>query len=273
MGVTAHFNLEAGATLSGEVRTPTAGVSATDSAGLRSRLTYELQATPEQYQGFIDDPSTLPNPLDPSTLPVGSSMLLASEGFHTQEASARFRGLFGSDYLEERQGASIGVARVDENTVRVSLGPHHELQRRMRLGFDVGGVGLRVGVDANLAHTQLQSFDLDLSTPEGRQAYDALMQTGDIPGRGDPGVENWTRYEQLRADHALVAGVSLGDNFAGITFNDAAASRTRLFLDDGTVEQSVVARSRNDMGIALQGTGPADGPFQPDYLDRSQAAA
>jgi hypothetical protein len=137
------------------------------------------------------------NPFDPTTIPVGGRVTMNSEAFSETSLAGSFRYIGTETKVQQGQGTTYVVERVDQNTVRVMMGPTEAVQA-------FNGVGLRAGPDLSvmlgrqdsLAGSTLKTADFDLSTPEGQAAYSHFTATGQV-AHETKGVDNVATVERV----------------------------------------------------------------------------
>jgi hypothetical protein len=184
-----------------------------------SRSTYELELTQAQYDQWVregSDPSKLPNPYDPNNPPPpGATITLKSEDFQSQELQASYRFIQAQAGNTQARGTAQAVERLTpENPprVRVSAGPTQAVQRTAGVGVGAGDVKVSLTSERGLESYNLQTATLDLSTDEGRAAYNRFILTGQVPQQSGDGVESTAREYKLSYTDAVKAGLVVGDH-------------------------------------------------------------
>ena len=150
-----------------------------------------------------------PNQYDPESIPVGGSVTTNSEDAHGTELSGSYGGFSANSGLEETEAVSVQVERVDEDTVRVTSGPTSTFEATDGVGIDVGVVGANAGVSRTLEDAQLNTVEFDISTPEGREAYDAYIATGQLPAPDTAGVVDVTQTHRVSYEQSVELGLSV----------------------------------------------------------------
>jgi hypothetical protein len=176
------------------------GASVEVGAGAGARVKYEVSLPGENQSASA---ALRVNPFNPSTIPVGGRVTLNGEAFSETSLAASFRQI-GVELKEERgKGVSYVVERVDQNTVRVMMGPTESVKRFVGAGLQLSSsVSVMVGAESSLAGGALRTADFKLSTAEGRAAYSYFTTTGKV-AHLSPGVDNVATIS--RADYSSQA--------------------------------------------------------------------
>jgi len=226
------------------------------------RVTIELTMDRSQYDAWSKGQLATPiNPMDPSTMPPGTSAMIRSETVGGGEFEAALKrqhvAVFGATANVESAGIAVGISNVSDpndpssNVMRVVLGPTEGVSNEMQLGVRLQGES--VSVSASLGRSDAaQSYDLvvadfDMNTPEGRAAYDQFTRTGELPEASGAGARIG-RLQQVDASSTASIGAELaieegeGENRSAVTIGGAidwgtnAGTARLLTWDDGTVE-------------------------------------
>ena len=137
-----------------------------------------------------------PNPLDPRTLTIGGGIVLGEETYKGWNASAQLRGLVASSGVKDGQKAAVGVTRLSDSTVRISVGDELFVERASQLGIGVPGVNLGFAGTSRTGDGALTQVDLDIASPEGWAAYQAFIADGHLPAPGAAGVTDSAQVDQ-----------------------------------------------------------------------------
>jgi hypothetical protein len=90
------------------------------------------------------------------------------------------------------------------------------------MGVGVGTDNFNVSLtgERGLESYNLQTATLDLSTEEGKAAYNKFLLTGEVPQQKGPGVESTAREYKLSYTDALKAGLVVGDHEFSVNLNN-----------------------------------------------------
>ena len=189
------------------------GAEIAGSIAAGSKATYQVTLPGE---GQTVEAAAAVNPFDPTTIPVGGSVKLDSSDFVQTSLAGAFRMIGSETGITDTQGTSYTVARVDENTVRVTAGPTETLNAFNGVGLRTGDLSVMAGREDQLHGATLRTAEFDISTVEGQSAYAHFNATGQV-AHETPGVGNvatisridYSSQTQLRAGYDQVS-VALG---------------------------------------------------------------
>jgi hypothetical protein len=175
------------------------------------QTSYEVKVPADKAEDIKSGKSALPNPYDPSTLPVGSSVLVKGENFTGTALEASFRGLAVETSQTNSAGVAYGVEKTGPNTVKITAGPTEAVSQEVFAGVKLGPVKVGVGAENSLREYQLKSVEIDLSTDASKAAYQKFLLTGEVP-KSDPsqGVTKSSTIQQLTQEHVASAELELG---------------------------------------------------------------
>lgn len=205
-----------------------------------TRLTYEATVTPQQGSQLAKgDLSAAPNPLDPMSMPVGTSVLMRGQTLQGSTFAASYKLLNGESTHTELSGQGFGVRRVDASTFEIVSGPVKTVENDLFLGLGRRGLAsIGIGVDKSFETQSMSIARLDLRTEEGQAAYQAFMSSGQIPNWSPPGVSQAGTSQIASADHAASIGANLGGLSWMQEINSSQLVINRTSWQDGTVEQT-----------------------------------
>jgi hypothetical protein len=211
--VEVEVTAEVGSMTQGEARVGPFGVEGGTAAGVADSRSYTLNLTQDEIHQLQTGQLPLPSITDPLAMPPGTQVTMGTEVFGSTNLGASFHGLSISDEVRSGAGYSFGVERLEGDRVRLSVGPTAALEhtQSIGLGLEVGGVEVSAELSRSteLSGAALASVELDLSTPEGRAAYDEFLRTRNLPPDG-PGVSNRTTSQSLSVEEAAAAGLTVG---------------------------------------------------------------
>lgn len=188
----------------------------------------------------------VPNPGDPASWPVGTraSAEVNTEVGGSGRLGRAMRGLrsalgFNASF-ERNDTRRYELEKVNPTTVRATV--------TSRVGQD-DSVGIRgVGMDQRQSLTRTHSADFDISSPQGMEAYQRFLRSGELPTTGGPGVGNVRREDSRESTTGRSAA-----GRRGLEGNDQVSVTT---TDDG----SRVATSTNAPGLGSMNRETTVGP-------------
>ncbi|MEW5852518.1 MAG: hypothetical protein AB2A00_27275, partial [Myxococcota bacterium] len=238
------------ASLQASVDVGAVGVSAGVEAG--SRAAYELTGPRDTVQAVADGRIPRPDVFSPETIPVGASVRVSAEQNQGSTLGASFRGI-GMEFGQGRsEGTAFEVSRLDENTVRVTAGRLAGVQD----STGVSAPGVKVGVERSFETEHSRAVDIDISTPEGRDAYREFTATGRLPEPGTPGVRAAGDTTTVNVDTSI--GLSLGP--LEITAAERGVQVQGTVRPDGTQERSLSVREGDLTTTARITRAPSEDP-------------
>jgi hypothetical protein len=220
---------------------------------------YAVTVTPENADEIEDGDRLPPNPLDPTTLNQGESIQLSEEYYAGVKASGTYRHIQLEMGYDEGTRVSAGVRRIDDTTVRVMVGDEEFVRQALRLGLSLGDAGVSIGNSKDLSDGRLEAIDIDISTEAGWNAYQAFVESGELPHPGAPGTSLPTRSQTVRYTDSTEFSAKLG----GLSIGGPGASSEGRWVEtenliDGTTEYTAHVRY-NDTSFAIVTTENADG--------------
>lgn len=175
--------------------------------------------TPQQGQRLDDgDVSAMPNPLNPDAMPEGTSVLMRGQNLTGSDFALNYKfyaGIGGTH--TELEGAGFGVRKLEGQVVEVYAGPMDTVENATMFGLGkVGSYSVGLSVETSSETRSLQTARIDLSTQEGRDAYQTFMSAGKVPDWNPPGVQRSGSTEVFNAEHAARLGIDAGPISLGI---------------------------------------------------------
>lgn len=236
-------------------------------------LTYEINTDPATAEA-IRDGAPPPNPVDPTSLPPGTSIVLDEDTFVGLDLAASYAAMRASLGYRDGRRVSSAVQRVDEDTVRVTVGDADLVAQSVSLGLGTDDVNIGLTAESELTFGQTRQVDLDISTPAGREAYASFVATGLLPDPGSAGVSDAGRSEVMSYERASELGLHVGPLDATVLANDSAGQVIDTTNPDGSHSITQFAR---DSGVSLTRTSRTDADGNPvgeaQYVVRMQDVA
>jgi hypothetical protein len=157
------------------------------------------------------------NPFDPTTIPVGATVVLDQQAFTGTMLEGSFRYLGATTNVKEAQGTAYSVTRLNDGSVRVMTGPTQAVEAFNSANIGIDGLKVALGRQDSIGASQLRVADFDLSKPDGQAAYAHFVATGQI-AHETPGVSNVLSLERTDFSSQTRLQVELGPfsaDFAG----------------------------------------------------------
>lgn len=210
------------------------------SAFTGQRVSFEVTTSPAgQLEGRV------PNPFDPTSFQVGESVELTEDFYAgTEQGLTAYKLLHASTSYEVSEGVTAGVQRVDDSIVRVYLGPQQAVTNALRLGFGTDAVNVGLALEQTIKDYELTQVDFDVSTPEGRAAYQAMLLLGTVPDAGSLGPGVVDRVTMTGSDFSRSASLEarIGGFGAGLDLTSSDTSFTWIEHADGSLTYGWSAR-------------------------------
>ncbi|RKH12654.1 hypothetical protein D7X74_23270 [Corallococcus sp. CA047B] len=235
------FSVEAEVGVKGEASVETSRVDATASGAVGARGSYQV-SVPTTAAAGISSPEQAAarlSPFAPADLPVGTTIEMHGEAFMETGLSVTFKKIANvfdvtlNESVERAKGMSIAINKVDDKTVRVTIGPTELVARTNGLSIGVGDVEVGLSTTGKVDQQTARQVDFDISTPAGQAAYDRFMTTGELPGNdAAKGTSNAATVQLVNGEVSteLTVGISLGEN------TPVSDAYTYTHYDDGRKE-------------------------------------
>ena len=228
-------------------------VSVRDEDGIRAR--YEV-SLPAAYDAAT---ALRISPFDPTSIPPGGRITLDSQMFSSKELEASFRYMALATKTTEASGVSYQVERLDEATVRVSMGPNSALSAFNGLGVTLVGITAVAGRQDAIGQSQVQTATFDLSQADGQAAYAHFVATGEVAAQ-TPGVSDVATIERLDASSQMRLKLGVGSVFAAdLAGGRNAGDLTRTRFEDGSYIEVLNAQYDGQMPMTWLSAYDADG--------------
>ena len=127
-----------------------AHASGTLEGHLGESTTYQITVSPDAADAIADGDRDAPNPVDPTTIADGESVLLSEEYYAGLGLSGSYRALQASLGYDRGTRVSSGVQRVNPTTVRVLVGDEDFVRQTLSLGVGIDGASVSIGSSEQL---------------------------------------------------------------------------------------------------------------------------
>lgn len=249
-GITTYTaTAEASVSIEAGVELPHGGLSGEATEGVNATYTVsmpEAAATPQALQNA--------NPFDPTSMPVGTTIQMDSEQYSGTQFEATFRAISINGSVQETEGSSFTVERLDDNTVQVTTGPTSGLDVSNGIGVSIGPAGVSMGSQLTMNEATYQMAQFDISTEQGLAAYNDFLVTGQMPSDNGVGVSGVMTVLTGGHNWSSTIGVTLGPWSAEAELNSANGSYITTTYPDGRVESSVTYTASPDYPVTTTWT-------------------
>lgn len=245
--------------------------SASLAAGTSSA--YTVTVTPEQADAIKQGKASPPNPYDPNSMPLGTTITRNREEYAKSNLEGQYRALKVGVGDKAGREVKSAVQRVDAKHVRVLVGSAGLVDRSLGVGLKEGSGSIGLNASKKGVEGRMRQMDIDISTPEGWAAYQDFVKTGTLPGDADyvsnaATVDSHT-FTSNQEFQARVDATKLGADFGasiGANLGSSDLSLTTTRKDDGTTQHSTSYRGRNGITWkATQGVDQAGSPGPARY--------
>lgn len=262
-----RYTLEGTATgfieASGSVRGIGGSVRAQETGTARFEVALPENAVPGTGLGSI-------NPFDPASMPVGTRISMDAAHTGSVEVTTRLRQLATRDQVGQEQGVQMSVEALEGGRVRVVAGPREAVEAYHGIGMKLGPASAMLGRQDRISGGTLHSAEFDLSSPQGRQAYDALMRSGAMPERDGPGLSQVSTVSRLDMRSEGKVDLGLGSHETSLSTGVNSGQAVRTVHGDGSAQVSRMLRYReHDVALQADQSFAADGtPGERSYTYR-----
>lgn len=208
--------------------------------------------TQRQYQVTIPkggvgavDPATMTlERMADADIPVGTTLSVDVAAYGSVELAGHYKEIAAEVDYRRESGVGMAVEKTGENRVRVTIGPRDALDTYGGAGLSFGGTDARLllGLGYRDESSKFKSAEFDLSTPDGRKAYEQFTRSGTVPDQNSPDGKSVTGVRTVETrENAL----DLSVKFTA----EVTAERRRA---DGSVDE-IAIKSENEWSLARRG--------------------
>lgn len=223
-------------TIGGKVKGEVVGFGAEGTTGVKTH--YQVSLPTSAYK-----PGVKLDPFDPDSLPVGASVLMTSTDFKGTAFEASYKEISASVKSQDEKGVSTCIEKTGANTVRVTVGPTTLMQENFELGVSLGPLSVHVGNERKDTSFTMKTAEFDLSTKEGRAAYDAFLVTGKMPTDNSKGISGVATIEKNTEDASVSVGGALGPLSGSTTISSESYSSVVTTYPDGSKDRVIDAQT------------------------------
>lgn len=245
------------------ISAPVASLEATDGLGANASLTVSMPT--DAYKELVKDPSGF-NPMDPDTYPEGTSVTMDAATFRESELSASMKiggplSATGSSSTKSSEGTVIKIEKLEDGKVQLTQGPKEAFERTDSFGVKAGELAsAAISRTDELDTKALQSAEFDLSTEEGRAAFNTALLEGSVPTSTAPGVSNPRRIDSTTYESSSAASASIkGLSDFSVDGPANVGKRTVVTNEDGTAEASTTLKYGDNPALTVGQSYDKDG--------------
>lgn len=255
---TFELKAELSGTVSGKVKAPVGSVEGSLTAGVEGRFSVSM---PEEAAKNLDLSKI--DPLDPTTMPTGTTVKLEGSSFTQTELGASFKALSANSSVKTAEGTSLAIEKTGDTTVRVTVGDTKAVDATTRVAVGIAGASVGIGRTDDIDSGTAKTVELDLATPEGAKAYADLISKGELPTASGPGVSGVTTKEYFTMTSSSALDVEVGGKtLAELSLGSNSGVYTRTTAPDGSITGAV------DLAYEGGATLHVDQKFNPDGTER-----
>src|SRR5699024_10756796 len=139
----------------------------------------------------------------------------------------------------DASGTSLLVQKTGDNTVRVTAGPTKAIDAYNGVGVDFGVASAMLGREDQVNSATLKTAEFDLSTPEGKAAFNDFAANGNMPGDNGTGITNGKTIQKLDYSSQAKIDAKLGPIEFGIGGAKNTGSSVVVTAPDGSMTRTV----------------------------------
>jgi hypothetical protein len=219
---------------------------------LGHKLNYSVSAAPDQMDAMAQGRRQTPNPLDPLSIHAGESVQMSEEFYEGVGMSAKYRALQASLGYDRGRRVSAGARRLPGNQVRVYVGDEDFVRNAMTVGLGNDEAHVDVGFNQEVSDGKLRAVDIDISTPEGWNAYQQFVTSGKVPGNGSAGTSSPTSSTTHKLSKSATLSATYDDLKLGGMLTDAEGNYTETKDENGNVTTRNLNVRYKGVGIEVE---------------------
>lgn len=234
-GVTTYSaSSDASITLDAGIKARQAGLQVGYTKGIK--VSYEV-SMPEKAAKTANLATV--NPFDPASMPKGTVIKLDGSHYTTGEFEATFRNIANKYSHTDAKGTSLLVEKTGANTVRVTAGPTRAIDAYNGIGVDFGVASAMLGRDDSLSGAALKTAQFDLSTANGKAAFNDFATNGRMPADNGDGISGVKTIEKLDYASQTKLDAKLGPLSFGLDGPKNTGSSVLTIEPDGSMTRTV----------------------------------
>ncbi len=214
----------------------------------------------EAWSPFQNDPNRpRPNPLDPSTLPPGSTAVLKAESFAAMEMEGAYRALMARAEIVESAGNVVAVTRTESGKVVLSVGPYEAVKNEAYVAIGTHGARAGIANTKRLESGRVTRWEFDPSDPREMEAFYAAVGKGMVLGRADGGARHAEKIRTIdfKDQTAIKAEIGSDSLFSVDKTILSSSGKVKITTDEkGNKEIETEAAYGNETVTVTKTVGP-----------------
>lgn len=238
-----------------------AELEASAGGGFRSRYKVTLPGVVSDREAAAKQAAAI-NPYDPTTIPKGATVTMDSQYYTQTGLAGSFRHIGFETNIKEAEGSSFSITRVDDNSVRVTMGPNEAVEAFNGIGVNSDIATAMVGRQDNLGDSTVRTAQFDLSNPDGQAAYAHFIATGQVADQ-TPGVSQVATIERTDYSSQTRVKIGIGPEELNLQADLAGAQNTGTWVKttypDGSYAMSMQLQYSGHVGLTVTERHDAQG--------------
>jgi hypothetical protein len=245
LATTADIKVTAG--VNGEAK----GVGASITGSVGNTTSYNIKTDPGTADKIENHDVPPPNPADPRSIPPGSSIILNKDAYKGVDGGVTYHNITAELGYKDGRRVSSAVQRIDDSTVRVTVGDTDFIENTLGVKVGTDDVNAGISIGNGFQDGKARSVDLDISTPEGWQAYQNFIGAGTLPAQDAPGTSNPTTSTSDVSTHTDTITGKLGPLGGTAGGTTVVGQIVETKHPDGSSETTAFSR-RGDAVVATE---------------------
>lgn len=216
------------------------------------KLTYEAKVTADQAKNIQQGKLQVPNPFDPAKMPEGTATVLKAEHFTNTALEGAYKHVAAELGYTSARGLAFGVEKVSPTQVKVTAGPYNAVENEAFVGVKGGELAVGLSLQRGLEDSKSRTVTLDISKPEGRDAYYRLLATGQFPKENAAhGITQSGTTQAVKVTGNASAVAQLGPVASSFNLGGNEGELKKTTFGNGTSELEATVRYQNGKAVIL----------------------
>ena len=238
---TMSLSVDLRSTVKGQGRLPR-GIDITLDHYNGKTLTYKLRVTSERADQIAAGDAPAPNPIDPTTIRTGESIILDKESYEGNSQSVTYHVLTGKLGFEEGRRLSSAVERLKNGRMRILVGDEEFVRHAVELRLGTEDLGVAAGVSREFATGDLRTVEVDPDREPGWDAYQHFVTSGELPEEEGPGIHDAASVDKASWSGSTTLELDAGPLHLGGSSNPYEGDVTETRHADGSVDYAFTDR-------------------------------